>query len=268
MSKSLDIHQQELVNIIKAAHSTLAVARKVRTSELARRLAAEKETIELAAEKALEESAIRVKLELDAEVAAHESALDEALICAYNENVPVRRIALDGFGNRYDGGVHALFAKLRNDGRLGNRDGYQTNRSNLDIADSHTEVAFPKPVDVDGILTEATTFHTPYFTALPDPIELVPASRSMDAITAQAVRMSLDSRDPWFRSIAKNARVGTTFADATYCTLYLHPATGELMARESKESGATTWDHPVARWMVEHRVEALKGFHTALVASE
>jgi hypothetical protein len=256
--KTLDIHQQELVNIIKAAHSTLGVARKVRSSELARRIRSEKERIEREAEKAIDESVARVKHELDSEVAAHESALDEALIAAYNALVPIRRIALDGFGNRYDGGAHQLIAKLRDDGRIGNRVGYQGN--GVDIEETRTEVFFPEPVNVESILAEATTIYGASFTALAKPLELIPATATDDAVTVQAVTLALDARDPWFRSIAKNARAGTVFAKATSCTLYLHPASGELVAHESRETGATTWDHPVARWAKDHRAETLDGF--------
>lgn len=266
--KSLDIHQQELVNIIKAAHSTLAVARKVRSAELARRIRAEKQRIEREAEQALDESAARVKLELDGEVAAHESALDEALIAAYNASVPIRRIALEGFGNRYDGGVHQLYVKLRDDGRIGNRGNYQANGP-VSIEDNRTEVFFPEPVNVDGILAEATTIYEPTFTRIAEPLVLVDSPDDpRNTVYADAVTLTLDARDPWFRAIEKNARVGTKYLHATSCTLYLHPATGELVAHESREKGSVTWDHPVARWAVEHPSEALAGFLAAAEAAE
>jgi len=250
---SLDIHQQELVNIVKAAHSTLAVARKLRGTELNRRLVADRARVEREFDGALDAGAARVRIELDAEIAQHESALDESLIAAYVSDIPIRRIALDGFGNRYDGTVHQLMAKLRADGRVGNRIGYQD--STID-----TEVAFPKVVDVNAILEEAGATYGPSFAKLDEPLVLVPASGGNDAITVEAVTLTLDARDPWFRSISKNARPGTEYATATSCTLYIHPASGELVAHESRETGATTWDHPVARWAKDHRAETLDGF--------
>src|SRR5690606_35699317 len=125
------------------AHKTLALAPKTRVAEIARRTAAEKERVdanlrngiqrieqEAAAAKlrlqqetqrSVTESVESVRIDVDREVAVHESNLDEALIAAYNDGVPIRRIALEGFGNRYDGGVQQLLTKLRNDGRIGHR---------------------------------------------------------------------------------------------------------------------------------------------------
>lgn len=260
----LDLHQQELINIVKSAHHNLAVARKVRLTELARRNAAEKLRIEQEVAAALEASLIRTKQALDEEITAHEVALDDSLIAAYDSGIPVRRIALDGFGNRYEGGVHQLLIKLRADGRLGNRTGYQGRQE-----DDFVEVAFPKPINITEILNEATTLAAPTYTALPEPLVLVhPDENGNDGISVPAVRLEMDARDPWFKQIAKNAREGTPFKNATYCTLYLHPATGELTAVESKEKGAVTWDHPVARRIKAFPDETLAGFNAALEASE
>ena len=258
--KPLDLHQQELVNIVKAAHRTLAVARKTRTTELARRIAEAK----LASERRLERELVLIKMDLDAEVVAHETNLDEALIAAYSEGVPIRRIAFDGFGNRYDGGVQQLLVKLRADGRLGNREGWQRNTDE----DVEPTVIFPEPVDLSGILAESTTIAEPTFLRLPSPITLVEADAAgEDGVYAEAVLLTLDSRDPWFKRIEKNARPGTPFLHATTVTLYLHPATGELQTFESRETGETFWDHPVARWVKDHPEEALAGFRVALVST-
>lgn len=255
--KPLDIHQQELVNIVRAAHQTLKIARKTRSIELARRIAEEK----LRSDRAFEQAQIRIKMELDDEVEAHAANLDEALIAAYNSEVPIRRIALDGFGNRYDGGVQQLLVKLRDDGRLGNRDGYQRNTSDESYG---AAVSFPKPVDVGSILTESTTITGPTFTPLPSPITLVEADDSGEnGVYVPAVLLEMDSRDPWFASIRGNARPGTPYLRATSVTLYEHPATGELLTYESKETGEMTWDHPVARWVKSHYGEALMGFRDA-----
>ena len=263
--KSLDTHQLELVNIIKIAHSTLSIARKVRAAELDRRVNIAK----LDAERALEQALAGIRIALDAEIAVHESALDESLIAAYNANVPIRRIALTGFGNRYDGAVHQLISKLRTDGRVGNRVGYQINGA-TSIEDSTTRLFFPEPVDIDGILNDASTIAKPIFAALPDRLIIVEADPSDPVslnVTVQAVRLEMDARDPWFRSIAKNARPGTPHLTATSCTLYRHPATGQIVTHESRESGAVAWDHPVARWVVDNYSEAAIGFDAATLAT-
>ncbi len=259
----LDQHQQELVNIVKAAHQNLAIARRTRLSEAHRRIAENRKRLEIDLERQAEADEIRIKLELEGEVAVHESALDEALIAAYESGVPIRRIALEGFGNRYDGGVHQLLRELRVDGRIGNRVGYQRNTTHE--LDAPTEVIFPQPIDVHAIIAESTTVAGPVFTAMAEPVVLVPANDfGEDGINAVGVMLELDSRDPWFDRIAKNARKGTPFLRATTCTLYKHPFSGELTVLESKETGDVTWDHPVARWVKEHPEEALNGFEDAL----
>lgn len=253
--KPLDIHQQELVNLIRAAHQTLALARKTRSTELARRLAEGK----LQIEREWENRQAAIKMDLDAEVAVHESNLDEAMIGAYNNGVPIRRIALDGFGNRYDGGVQQLFTRLRSDGRVGSRDGFQRNSK-----ESAPTASFPKPINVEGILNESTTIDGPAFLHLPEPITLVEADPDgQNGVYAEAVTLTMDPRDPYFARIQKNARVGTPYLHATEATLYLHPATGELVTQESRETGDLIWDHPVARWVKDHPEEAREGFEAA-----
>lgn len=256
-SKPLEPHQQELVNIVKAAHQTLAIARKTRASELARRIAAEK----IRLDREFEEGQIRIKARLDKELVTHETNLDEALIAAYNNGVPIRRIAFDGFGNRYDGGVQQLLVKLRADGRIGSREGFQRNtRDELDPT-----VAFPEPIDVHSILAENTRIDAPTFTLNDEPLVLVePDENGRDGVSVQAVTLKMDPRDPWFSQIAKSARAGTPYRYDTTCTLYLHPATGALLTFESKETGDVTWDHPVARWVKVHPETALAGFNAAL----
>lgn len=262
---SVDHHQQELVNIVKAAHQNLSIARKTAAAELNRRRDAEELRIKNETAQALEAAMVRIKMELDGEVAIHASALDETLIAAYEAGVPIRRIALDGFGNRYDGGVHQMLRELRNDGRLGNREGYQRNSGEGD----DVVITFPKPIDVNQILSEASTVADKSFTKLPKPLVLVEADaqRNLDQVAVDAVTLTMDSRDPFFAQIAKNARKGTPFRHATTATLYLHPATGELVTHESKETGETTWDHPVARWVKTFPGEALDGFKSAAEAS-
>jgi hypothetical protein len=268
MSNQMDHQQQELLNIIKAAHQNLAVARKVRESELRRRVSDEKRRIESEAQRDVEASAIRIREQLEYEVALHESALDESLIAAYNQGVPVRRIALDGFGNRYDGAVHAMLRSLRADNRVGNREGYQRNTEDRDLG--VVTVEFPKPIDVEEILAEVTPMAGPRFVAASDMLVLVEAGPDgTGEVSVPAVILTLDARDSWFARIAKNGRPGTPYKHATHCTLYRHPFTRELLSHESKETGAMTWDHPVARWVIDNPTEAAEGFDSAVnVVSE
>lgn len=265
MSNQIDHQQQELLNIIKAAHQNLAIARKVRESELRRRTTEDRRRIEGESQVAIEESGARIRVELEAEIAQHESALDESLIVAYNQGVPIRRIALDGFGNRYDGAVHAMLRTLRNDGRVGNREGYQRNAGDLNPGDVTTE--FPKPINVESLLSEATTMLAPRFLPTPERVVLVEADADgVGEISVPGVTLTLDARDPWFARIAKTGRAGTPYKHATHCTLYRHPFTRDLLSLESKETGATTWDHPVARWAIDHPVDAAEGFDAAVNA--
>lgn len=262
----LSLHQQELINVVKAAHGNLAVARKVKTREIERRY--DEARIEI--ERQLDELRMRILLQVEEEIVEHERALDASLIAAYSEGIPIKRIAQDGFGNRYPGAVQALLTKLRADGQVGSSEGYQ--RNTTDELDTETVVSFPKPIDVDGVLSEATTIDEPYFEMLRGTngvyLNLVPESApgAGDGVQVPAVVLTMDARDPYFKSIEKNARPGTPFRYATVATLYLHPATGELLVHESKEEGEILWDHPVARWVKTHPEEARAGFDAALDA--
>ena len=278
----LDIHQQELINIIRSSHQALAVARKLKVSETARRTDAHQRNVNLkmqddlaairaayemqvhmirqAQQKTLEEGVERVRQDLEAEIVMHETNLDNALIAGYNSSIPIRRIALDGFRNRYDGGVQQLLTKLRNDGRIGNREDYQRNSSIYS-----SETIFPEAVDVDSILLESLTIGAPTFTLLPVELVLIePDESGENGMSVPAVRLDMDMRDPWFREFDANARPGTKYAKATFCTLYEHPATGAIMAHESREEGQTYWDHPVARWAVVNHEQTKTGFFAAV----
>ena len=261
--RPLDRHKQELVGIVKAAHQTLSVARRTRAGELQRRTAEARKRIQTEAERQVDEAEARIRIELESEVAEHESALDESLIAAYDGGVPIRRIALDGFGNRYDGAVHALLRDLRADGRLGSRTGYQ--RNTLEDGGLEPETAFPSPIDVESILEGTRRIAEPSFTILEGGLLLVEGDAlGNDEMRVPAVRLELDPYDPWFKKIEKNAREGTPFIRANHCTLYEHPATGKIMAHESNETGGVTWDHPVARWAKEHKTETRDGFRQVI----
>lgn len=251
---SLTDHQTDLVNIIRVAHANLAVARRTRSAELDRRLTELK--VRLARQ--LDEDSENIRLALDRELVAHEAALDEALIVAYNEGVPIRRVALDGFGNRYDGTATALFAKLRSDGRLGSREGFQR-----DSSGERTTVSFPKAVDVDALLNAASSIAAPSFTNNGPFTVVEPDRNGNNGIVVPSVLIHMDSRDPYFTLIAPRMRPDSPHKGATTATLYLN-FQGDLITHESREASEQYWDHPVARWVKEHPEAARAGFDAAL----
>lgn len=250
IQQPLTSDQQELIDLLRLAHQNLAIARKTKNAEALRRKAA----LTAEAERALQSALLKVEYDLDIEITRHEQALDDALVASYNAHIPVRRIAVDGFGNRYDGAVHQLLTKLRADGRVGSRDKWQGE-------DAPMDTVFPEPVDMKEMLKLPLTVQEPQFTSN-GYYELVPESApgAGDGMSVDAVLLTMDSRDSWFKSIAGNARAGTPWRNSTTATLYLHPHSGELTVVESAEEGETIWDHPVARWVKEHRQEALDGF--------
>lgn len=262
----LDLNQQELINVVKLTHTNLAVARKTRNAEVTRRVALEQERIRIEAQRLSDEAAERIRIELDHEVALHEGALDDALIAAYNAGIPIRRIALDGFGNRYPGGVQQLIVKLRNEGLVGSSEDYQ--RNTTPELDTPRVVEFPQPIDVIGILNDALTVAEPSFQFDGELTLVENDPDGLNGIFVPSVVLMFDARDPWFKQIEKNARPGTPYLRATTATLYLHPATGELAVHESKEEGETYWDHPVARWVKDHPFEAKDGFLAAINAAQ
>jgi hypothetical protein len=257
--KPLSTHQQELVNVVKVAHQNLALARKLRAREIDLRITAQKKALAEQLERDIE----RIRDDVDREITQHEAALDTALIGAYENGVPILRIATDGFGNRYPGAVQALIVKLREEGLVGSSEGYQRNTADPDDID--IEVSFPKPVNADELLTDRTTIADAIFST-PFDFELVAESApgAGDGINVKAVTLTMDTRDPYFKAIEKNARPGTPFLGATSVTLYQHPTTGELITHESNEPGTTLWDHPVARWVKDHPEEARIGFDSAI----
>src|SRR5690606_11990163 len=129
-----------------------------------RRIEMEHRRLQLEHERNMAEAEERIRIDLDAEVAQHASALDDALITCYNSGIPIRQIALSGFGNRYDGGVHQLLRELRADGRIGNREGYQ--RNTADPVEVTAEVKFPEPLDLETALNAVVTISDPTFTLL------------------------------------------------------------------------------------------------------
>lgn len=257
----LDPHQQELVNAVTAAHRTLALARKMKSVELTRRLAESK--IEL--QRQADEAAFQIRMDLEAEISAHASNQDEAIIAAYNSGVPIRRIAVDGFGNQYDGTVTQLIVKLRADGRIGSRENYQH-----DSDGDRTTVSFPEEVDVQSII-EGAALVEPTFTLNDEELvvsEGIDGDERFPRITVPAVTLTMDRSDPYFKSIAKNEiATGSKFRDATTVTLY-KDFVGNLITHESREPNRYYWEHPVARWVKDHPDAALEGFNAAINAAQ
>ena len=248
--KPLTIEQQQLINVVKATHDTLILARRLKAQEVERRL----DEARIQHERDWAKTEAQIRIDMDREITAHASAQDEAVIVAYNHDIPVRRIALEGFGNRLDGAVHSILRDLRKDGRVGNAVGYQGGRDSNTAVEAG--VVFPETVQVEEILSDALVIQDVEF-SLGETLELVPGAPEYNA---QSVIVSLDIRDPYRRRIEKNARPGTPFMHALTATLYRHPATGELMVLESNEEGDVYWDHPVARWVKDHREQAESEF--------
>lgn len=237
-----------LVLVVKAARENLAMARAVRAAELQRRI----NEARITSERMLQEATEAARIELDNQIAVHESALDEALIAAYNDNVPQRRVALDGFGLRYDGTVTALYRKLRDDGRL------KTKGPGRKLPGTEAP-AFPEPVDVETLIDARTTAHEPIFEDL-GMVEIA------EDFSIRLVKITLDWRDPYFNAIASKGRLGLPpeVTSATSAQLYLDH-NGAIAARESTEPAyPEIWDHPVARWVKDYPDAALAGYNAAI----
>lgn len=258
--KPLDAYQRELVNLVKAAHTTVDVARRTSSTELSRRIRENRIRIE----REHDESETQIKIDMDAEMVLHQSNLDEALIAAYEANVPIRQIALDGFGNQYTGGAQQRISKLRDDGRIGSKTGYQRN-----TGDSEPASSYPKPVDVASILAEATTMQAPTFKLMEQELVVIAATPTEEAITVSSyARLTMDERDPWFRSILGDAAPGATLG-ATTATLFWNPYNAtEMRVLGSTEKIGKKWHDPVAYWVALHPVEAFIGFKSAFATAE
>lgn len=253
VSRPLAPHEQELVGIVKAAHMNLLTARKLRVTETERRIAEAR----LKHERAWSAIEAQIRLDIDYEITQHEAADDEALIAAYQAGIPVRRIALDGFGNRLDGAVHAKLRELRADGRIGNITAHHHGAGAPTESELEPVVAFPQPVEVEALLAETAEVREPIYDLLGKPLTLVEPSApgADDAVTVPAVKITLDERDPYLQTIAGHMRKGTQYEGSYQATFYIHPATGEVTCWESKETGETLWDHAVARYAKDHKDE-------------
>lgn len=256
-AKPLDPHQRELVNIVKAAHRTLGLARSTKQAEQERRL----QEAKFKAARDWEKIEFAIRDDMDREITAHASNLDEALIAAYNAGIPMLQIAREGFGLQFAGTVQQKIVKLRNDGRVGNRVGYHPNEPN-------TEVVFPEPVDVTAVLAEATEIEPPVFkrwSTEDEPYVIIPATATEDAITTtNAVMVTMDARDPYFRTIQDQASFSAN-RDPRPVILYLNPYNAdELVAAEYSLDPTQRWMNPVAFWLAEHPAEARMGFDAAI----
>jgi hypothetical protein len=258
--KPLDSHQRELVNLIKAAHRNLGLARDTRKAEEARRLHEAK----LQAARDWEKIAFGIRDDLDRELTEHASALDEALIAAYEAGVPVRAIALQGFGNQFDGGVQGKLRDLRQDGRLGMRHGHQRNKQ--DAVESH--VAFPTPIDVEAVLEEATTVALPTFEPIGRYVLFEATAKEAEVAVDQAVLVTMDSRDPFFRDIEEQASFSADRGSLSV-VLYDNPfKPGELRAPGLNLDPKERWMNRVAYWVALHPVEAREQFDAAVSSAK
>lgn len=254
MSKQLTEHQEKLLSTVKAAHANLEVARRTKDRETARRIAEAK----IQAQREWDRVEELIRIDVAASVNLHATALDEALIAAYNAGVPVRNIARDGFGNRHDSNVHVMLRKLREDARVGNVVGYQGREDESD----ERSIVFPDPINVEAILLEANEIQDPEITLLDEPFTLVEESApgAGDNVEVRAAVIKLDARDPYFSMIRGNHRKGSPYMNATKATIYVHPGSGKLVAHESAEEGDMIWDHPVARFVKDHNDQVREEF--------
>lgn len=252
--RPLTEYQEELLATVKATRKTAEVARRMKEREASRRIAEAK----IQAQRDWDAIEAAIRIDVADEIAQHVSASDEALIAAYNAGVPVRRIALDGFGNRHDGNVHAALKALRIDGRVGNAVGYQLRNDSTE----ERSVEFPQLIDIETVLAEKAVIDEPMVTPLDGKLTLVEESRpgADDGIYVDAAVVKMDSRDPYFNTIKGNAREGTPYLHATTATIYLHPGDGRLVCHESTEAGELIWDHPVARFVKEYNDQVREEF--------
>lgn len=249
----LDIHQQELVNVVKAAHSTLAVARQTKSTEQARRIA----ELKLRLDREFEEESEKIRHDLDFALTQHEVNLDEALIAAYNNGIPIAVISAEGFGNRYAGTTQQLLNKLREDGRVGSSERGRRGETR--------KVAFPEPVDVDSVLKESLTPTERTWEALDERLEIAPAFEDRPAILVDSVRLTFDSRDPWFRSIPLPPHPDNVkYLHANTLVVFRNPGTGQIVSKDHREVSALFYEHPIARWVKDHQDEASAAFDAAL----
>lgn len=246
--KPLDPQQNQLVGLIRVAHTNLQVAHRSRSSELARRLRENK----LRIERDLEQTEAAIKINIDYEMAQHQSSLDETIIAAFNAGVPIRRIALDGFGNQYDGQANARLVKLRDEGRVGTKINYQRGSTpNLE------EVVFPQPVVFEQLLSEATVVAEPAFKYL-GPTE------AADGTMVGAVTLTIDGRDPWLKTVQDRKAYGATHSLSV--VLFINPYRDNLMAFDASLDPELRWDNAAAYWVATHAETARASFDAIIAA--
>lgn len=246
----LDAHQTELLNLVKVSHANLLLARQVRAAEAGRR----RKVAKIEVERILESKLAQIDVDLENEMAAHASAEDEALIAAFEAGIPQRRIALDGFGNQYDGAVVQKLVKLREDGRIGNKIGYQ--RNNRAPEDS-AQVVFPEPFDIDTELAEAQQ--------IPDiDFQYAGIYEAADGSEVDSVNVIIDKRDPWIRAAHQFKAFGAT--DSLVVTIFLNPYRDELVAVDETLDPDKKWNNVAAYWVAKHPTEARTAYNAAIAS--
>lgn len=236
----------EAIAFVREARIRLAIAKKVRTSEIATRTEALK---------------AKVAIEVDAEIAKHEEALNVALLNAYELDASVRRISMEAFDSAFDAPVRRIFESLRQDGRWTPR-GRLSGRG-VEMTDD--EFKMPEPMELEEI-SRNTAIQPPKFTFLE-------AGRLLGAfddgeIRADIVELELDPRSSFLREVIGSLRPGTPFATATKTTLMRHAATGKIISLDSNEVGESMVDHPVARWAILNPETVAQHFDTVVARGE
>lgn len=147
---------------------------------------------------------------------------------------------------------------------MGNRHGHQRNTTD----GGATEVAFPKPIDVESVLAEAMETEPPVFTAIGRHVLFEATERSEEMAVDNAVLVTMDPRDPYFSAIQDQASFSAD-RKATEVILYENPyRPEELRAPGLNLDPKERWMNPVAFWVAEHPQEARAGFDAAVAAAK
>lgn len=236
--KPLEPRQQNALSAVREARLSLEAARRNKSLEVERRMADVK---------------ARITVEVGDQITALERALDELMLEAVDQGVPIRRIATEAFSARYDGSVRRMI--------------------HLALADRRGEEIDPeeKPVSGNSLIPAAhEIIHAdeppvggPRFTL--DEVEHVLYEDEQERITVVTVKVELDPLDSWIGRIREFGRKGSETLNATVCTIYKNPGDGKMLALESKEPGETFYDHLAARWVKDHQTQARFGYERAII---
>lgn len=257
--KPLTPAQASALVAIREARVLRDVARRNRSLEIERRLADVK---------------ARIAIEVDDQITALERSLNEAMVAAVEQGVSIRRIAFDAMGATYDGSVRRIIHEAMADARRGSLDeaeaeyrsrfggeGDGASQFEPDAPPVSGNSFIPEPIwaQADGLQPPVGG---PRFT-LVDP-EHILFDDGSERITVPTVAVEIDPLDPWILEVRENGRKGSEFLNATTCTIYRNPGTGKMVALESREDGASFYDHLAARWVKDHQEQASAGYDEAI----